>query len=114
MDDLLMTLVNQQVVNLGESINLGVVDADKSRALFFVDAPQGISVTALKTQRDDRPGSSTRQNLLQFMRHPAERPDTDGERPASSPAAALDDTPADDPVPKLLPFPTRLPKRHRL
>jgi sRNA-binding carbon storage regulator CsrA len=114
MDDLLMTLVNQQMVNLGESITLGVVDADKSRAVFFVDAPQGISVTALKTQRDDRPGSSIRQNLLQFMGQPTERPAAEGESPASTPAPKLDDTRADGPEPKLLPFPTRLPKRHRL
>ena len=45
-----LTLVNQQTVTLGESISLGVVDADRLRALFVVDAPAGTSVTALKSQ----------------------------------------------------------------
>ena len=42
-----MTLLNQQVFPLGETVNLGVVDADKSRVLFFVDAPLGTSITTV-------------------------------------------------------------------
>ena len=48
-----MTLVNQQVVPLGESMSLGVVDADKSRVLFFVDAPLSTSVTAVGQEEPD-------------------------------------------------------------
>ncbi|MGC8640688.1 MAG: carbon storage regulator [Isosphaeraceae bacterium] len=114
-DDFLMTLVNQQVVNLGESITLAVVDADKSRALFFIDAPLGMSVTALKHEGDDRPRSSTRQALLQFMGQP-EDPSTPDIQPApQNQHTAGRTTSADlEPEPKLLPFPTRMPKRHRL
>jgi sRNA-binding carbon storage regulator CsrA len=114
MDDFLMTLVNQQVVNLGESISLGVVDADKSRVLFFVDAPMGIPVTALKTQGEDRPGSSAQQTFLQFMGQAAECPRGDGATPASPSGGTIDEVPVDESEPKLLPFPTRLPKRKRL
>jgi sRNA-binding carbon storage regulator CsrA len=114
MDDFLMTLVNQQVVNLGESISLGVVDADKSRVLFFVDAPLGITVTALKTQGEDRPGTSPQQTLLQFMGQASEYPRGDRAAPASASGGALGDVRVDEPEPKLLPFPTRLPKRHRV
>lgn len=113
MDDFLMTLVNQQIVNLGESISLGVVDVDKTRALFFVDAPLGMSVTALKHEDEDRPRSSTRQSLLPFMgqgkpadpNHPstASHPDTPGQSPA-----------VDEREPRLLPFPAHMAKRQRI
>ena len=107
-DDFLMTLVNQQVVNLGESISLGVVDADKSRALFFVDAPLGMSVTALKHEGDDRPRSSIRQTLLQFMGQQEHQSAPDLPPAAQHPDVAGQVPSADDePEPKLLPFPTR-------
>ncbi len=106
-----MTLVNEQVVSLGGSISLGVLDADKSRALFFVDAPLGVSVTALRSQAEERPGSSARQNLLQFMGQPEERSDPVEQRPAQDPGMVVDGPAADEPEPKLLPMPTRLPRR---
>jgi Global regulator protein family len=114
MDEFLMTLLNQQVVNLGESISLGVVDADKSRALFFVDAPLGMSVTALKHQGDDRPSLSSRQNLLQFMGQAGEMSGPNCDQPAPGAGAEFKNTSIEEPEPKLLPFPARLPKRHRL
>src|SRR5438270_9080021 len=45
-DTMSLTLVNQQVIELGKSVSLGVVDVDRSRALFFVDAPPGTNVLA--------------------------------------------------------------------
>src|SRR5208283_3935764 len=58
-----MTLVNQQVVPLCESMSLGVVDADKSRVLFFVDAPVGTSVMAVDQARQLRASASSNQIL---------------------------------------------------
>jgi carbon storage regulator CsrA len=113
-DDFRMTLVNQQVVNLGESISLGVIDADKSRALFFVDAPLGISVTANKPQRIDQPGSCSRQHLLQFMSQPVEKQEENRGTPAPRPGVDRDREPEGESGPELLPFPTPQPKRHRL
>jgi carbon storage regulator CsrA len=113
-DDFYMTLVNQQVVSLGESISMGVIDADKSRALFFVDAPLGISVMANKPQRSDRAGATSRQNLLQFMGQPPEKPAEEGRTRTPGPGVDRDHEPQDESSPELLPFPTRLPKRHRL
>lgn len=118
MDDYHMTLVNQQVIALGERIRLGVVDADKTRALFFVDAPAGMSITALKPQDDDRPGSSAQQNLLQFMGQAEEPAEADRPRPSEPPQAPehVDGaTSTENGIgPELIPFPPRLPKRHRL
>lgn len=114
MDDYHMTLVNQQLVNLGGSISLGVLDADRTRVLFFVDAPLGVSVAAIKPDGDERPGSAARQNLLQFMGQSSDRPDPDDERPARNPGLVADDTSAGDSGPELLPFPTRLPRRRSL
>src|SRR5271165_7623921 len=80
MDVFHMTLVNQQVVPLGESVNLGVVDADKSRVLFFVDAPVGTSVMAVDQEGPERAHAPANQNLLQFMRQGTERLDEHREK----------------------------------
>jgi len=110
-----LTLVNQQIVALGESINLGVVDADKFRALFFVDAPLGMTVTALKSQEPDPRIRYSKQNLLQFMGQ-SDRPSED--RGKIAPPVVHHDpdssSPSDEPGPELLPFPSREPHRQRM
>lgn len=83
MDVFHMTLVNQQVVPLGEAVNLGVVDADRSRVLFFVDAPLGTSVTAVDQAGPDRANGSSNQILLQFMGQGNERLEEYREKSAS-------------------------------
>jgi carbon storage regulator CsrA len=73
-DTLNLTLVSQQVIDLGISISLGVVDADRSRALFFIDAPPGMSVLAGDQKAvGGREQATARQNLLQFMGPAPER-----------------------------------------
>ena len=73
-DALNLTLVSQQVIELGTAITLGVVDVDRSRALFFIDAPVGTNVLA-SDQRTAccSQNPTARQNLLQFMSPPSER-----------------------------------------
>ena len=108
-----LTLVNQQIVTLGESISLGVVDADKARALFFVDTPLGMSVTAVTPQEPDPRTRSSRQNLLQFMGPAADWPPEDRDRIAQ-PVVHPDPenrSPSVEPGPELLPFPS--PEHHR-
>ncbi len=100
-----MTLVNQQVVPLGESMSLGVVDADKSRVLFFVDAPVGTSVRAVDQEARSRANAPANQNLLQFMRQGTERPDEHREQPAPGDTSCAG--------PDLLPFPSSQPDRNR-
>jgi len=114
MDVFHMTLVNQQIVDLGESVSLGIVDADKSRVLFFVDAPAGTSVMAVDQEEPDR-ANAPAQNLLQFMGQGAERLDEHREKPAPSDASregrtASDGSGAD---PDVLPFPSNQPDRNR-
>jgi hypothetical protein len=108
-----LTLVNQQIVTLGESISLGVVDADRARALFFVDAPLGMTVTALKSQEPDPRSRCSRQNLLQFMGQ-GDRPSED-RRKIAPPVVHRDSRPpSDEPGPELLPFPSPAPRRQRM
>ena len=109
-----LTLVNQQIVALAESISLGVVDADRARALFFVDAPLGMSVTALRLQEPDPRSLSAKQNLLQFMGQAADRPSED--RGTIVPPAEHRESlpPRDEPGPELLPFPSPAPRRQRM
>jgi sRNA-binding carbon storage regulator CsrA len=109
-----MTLVNEQVVSLGESISLGVVDADKSRALFFVDAPQGISVKALKPQSEVRPASSDHQHFLQFMSQSSDQAEHTQDQPKKPSGAIGNKISAEDPLPRLLPFPVREPRRRQV
>ena len=109
-----LTLVNQQIVALGESISLGVVDADRARALFFVDAPLGTSVTALKPQEPDPRNLSSRQNLLQFMGPIADRPSEDPDKPLPPAETREVLPPRDEPGPELLPFPLPAPRRQRM
>jgi carbon storage regulator CsrA len=105
-DVFLMTLVNQQVVPIGESVSLGVVDADKSRVLFFVDAPLGTSVTAVEQEELDRENPSSKQILLQFMGQGADRPEEHRERPSPGGGSREDRTTRDGSGPDVLPFPS--------
>ncbi len=110
-----MTLVNQQVVPLGQSVSLGVVDADKSRVLFFVDAPVGTSVMAVDPEGQDRANAPPNQILLQFMRQGTERPDEPREPPSHADPSrpgqpASDGSGADRDV---LPFPSYQPLKNR-
>jgi sRNA-binding carbon storage regulator CsrA len=114
MDVVHMTLINQQVVNLSESVSLGVVDADKSRVLFFVDAPAGTSVMAVDQAGQDYTKAPANQVLLQFMRQGAERPEEHREQPAPGDTSRAGETAsngsgADRDV---LPFPTNQPDRN--
>jgi carbon storage regulator CsrA len=114
-DTLNLTLVSQQVIELGRSISLGVVDVDRSRALFFVDAPTGTSVLAADQRAVCCQNPTAMQNLLQFMSPPAERggagvektPDIDPSRDSGEPAAV-------DPSPLVLPFRTQPASRDPL
>lgn len=109
-----LTLVNQQIVTLAESISLAVVDADRARALFFVDAPLGMSVTALRLQEPDPRSLSSKQNLLQFMGQAADRPSED--RDTIVPLAEHRESrpPRDEAGPELLRFPSPAPRRQRI
>jgi carbon storage regulator CsrA len=114
-DDRLMTLVNQQVVSLSESISFGVVDADKSRVLLFVDAPLGTSITALEEADTSQRTTGSRQNLLQFMGPAVDRSDddregTDVQTDARGPRGAE----VAEPGPDLLPFPAPVSRRRRV
>ena len=122
MDVFHLTLVNQQVVPLSDSVNLGVVDADKSRVVFFVDAPLGMSVAAVDQVEPDRANGRSNQILLQFMSQGPGQPEERREQPAagdSSPTADSDagrtatDEPGTGTSPDVLPFPSNHAKRHR-
>ncbi len=110
-----MTLVNQQVVPLGQSMSLGVVDADKSRVLFFVDAPVGTSVRAVDQEARSRANAPANQNLLQFMRQGTERADEHREQPAPGDTSCAGRPASDGSCagPDLLPFPSNQPDRNR-
>ncbi len=108
-----MTLINQQIVHLGESVSLGVVDADKSRVLFFVDAPAGTSVMAVGQAGQDRANASSNQILLQFMGQGTERLDAHREKPAPAVASREGQTASVGSGPDVLPFPSNQPHRNR-
>ena len=112
MDVFHMTLVNQQIVHLSESVSLGVVDADKSRVLFFVDAPVAASVMAVDREGVDRANASSNQILLQFMGQGTERSDEHREKPALGVVSREDQTASDGSGPDVLPFPSNQPDRH--
>jgi carbon storage regulator CsrA len=106
-DTLNLTLVSQQVIELGKSISLGVVDVDRSRALFFIDAPPGTSVLTT----DQRAACCCKnptamQNLLQFMSPPSERGGAGPEKTSDN-EASRDRREAGDPSPLVLPFPSQ-------
>jgi hypothetical protein len=71
-DQLNLAIGTREFVRLGESIVLGLVDADTSRALFLVDVPRGTKVVAQTKQELAPEVRSTGQSLLQFM-EPGER-----------------------------------------
>jgi hypothetical protein len=102
-----MTLVNQQVVDLGESVSLGVVDADKSRVLFCVDAPAGTSIMAVDQAGPDRADAPANQNLLPFMRQGTERLDEHREQQAPGVASRDGQRASDGSGPDVLPFPLK-------
>ena len=108
-----LTLINQQIVHLGESVSLGVVDADRSRVLFFVDAPVGTSVTAVDREGLDRANASSNQIFLQFMGQGAERPDEHREKPGPGLGSREGQTASDGSSPDVLPFRSNQPDRNR-
>ncbi len=110
-----MTLLNQQIVQLGESVSLGVVDADKSRVLFFVDAPVGTSVRAVDQEGLERPNASSKQILLQFMGQGTERADEHQEQTAPCDTSREDHTASDGSLagPDVLPFTLNQTERTR-
>jgi carbon storage regulator CsrA len=108
-----LTMVNQQTLALGGSISLGVLDADRSRVLLFVDAPAGTTVETPEREPPLSRAEGSRQSLLDFMNGVPDRPEPSPE----SAGACLDQvgrSPA-DPVeaPRLLPFPSRRGKKAR-
>jgi carbon storage regulator CsrA len=107
-DTLNLTLVSQQVIELGTSISLGIVDVDRSRALFFIDAPPGTSVLAADQRAACCQNPTARQNLLQFMSPPSERGGTGLEKTADNdPSRDRREGGAGDPGPLVLPFPSQ-------
>jgi carbon storage regulator CsrA len=110
----LLTLVNQQVVCLSESISLGVVDADKSRALFFVDAPAETSIAALDPESPGGKGTGARQNLLQFMGQGTDTSDDDPPELEAETEPVRDETADGETGPDLLPFPSPVSRRRRI
>ena len=113
MDVFHMTLVNQQVVPLGESVSLGVVDADKSRVLFFVDAPVGTIVMAVDQEGLDRANAPANQILLQFMGQGTQRLDEHREQPSPGVGSREGQTASAGSGPDVLPFPSHQPDKHR-
>jgi carbon storage regulator len=109
-----LTMVNQQVISLGEAINVGIVDADRSRGLFFVDAPVGSSVLALERREKESKRTFPRQNLLQFMGQGQDKPDDDRQRPTAKTPPREEPEPANNSGPHLLPFPSRPTDRDRV
>ena len=110
-----LTLVNQQIVALGESISLGIVDADKARALFFVDAPR----------RDERdgpqvagpsagagpPARTCSSSWASRRKRPAR---IEARIDPTARAPRLPGRRGGGPDPKLLPFPPPAPRRQRM
>ena len=106
-DTLNLTLVSQQVIELGKSISLGVVDVDRSRALFFVDAPPGTSVLATD-QRAVCCQEPDRQAKPVAVHEPtlrARRCRRWKRRLSNDPSRAIVEK-AGDPGPHVLPFPS--------
>jgi sRNA-binding carbon storage regulator CsrA len=67
-----LTLCDQQIITVRNDIHLGLVDIDATRAVLFVDAPDGISVNVESTVRartvrlPSRAGHKAVQALLPF------------------------------------------------
>ncbi len=101
-----LTLVNQQVVPIGDSVSLGVVDADRSRVLFFVDAPHGTDLVAADPAALDGDDPPSRQILLQFMGQGAERTDEPHGKSLTSGQTEADHPSGHPAGPDLLPFPS--------
>jgi carbon storage regulator CsrA len=112
-DALNLTLVTQQVIELGKSISLGVVDVDRSRALFFVDAPPGTSVVTTDQRTACAKNTTARQNLLQFMSPPSERGLAAREKTSDNDPSP-DRGEAGDPGPLIFPFPSDPARRDAL
>jgi hypothetical protein len=100
-----VTMAARDVIRLGESVSLGMVDADKTRALLFVDAPPGTRVVAAEPQgRQPESAPASQQSLLQFMDQ-GDHAKRDQEKTiplaGSHAASALESA---DSGPRLLPF----------
>ncbi len=100
-----ITLLNQQVVALGESISLGVLDADRSRVLIFVDAPIGTVVSTHEPEMRSGTRGAVEQDLLQFMKPGEERPDVSPNISTEKADARREPAAEVDAAPKFLPFP---------
>jgi sRNA-binding carbon storage regulator CsrA len=71
-DQFNLAIGTREFVRLGDAIVLGVIDADSSRALFFVEAPTGTTIVAHSKSELEPEVRSSGQSLLQFM-EPGER-----------------------------------------
>jgi len=101
-----ITLLNQQVIALGESISLGVLDADRSRVLVFVDAPIGTAVSTREPEMRSGLRGADEQNLLQFMKPSEERPDVAASLSEEGTVSPHEPAPEGQAAPKVLPFPS--------
>lgn len=104
-----MTLVNQQVITLDPAISLGVVDADKTRVLLFIDAPVETSISTLEMHDSTRKDGAAKQNFLQFMGQGTEHGADDRGKPSARPNPQAEANRGGETGGDLLPFPALLP-----
>ena len=98
-----LTLGDQQIITVRSDIHLGLVDIDTTRAVFFIDAPDGISVDVESTGRaktvrlPSAAGDEAVQALLPFA-PPAENGPRESRRLSTEP-------PRPNPSAPTIPFP---------
>jgi sRNA-binding carbon storage regulator CsrA len=69
-----LTLGDQQIITIGSNVHLGLVDVDSTRAVLFVDAPDGVAVNVESAMRPrtrrlpSEGGGDAVQALLPFAR----------------------------------------------
>jgi sRNA-binding carbon storage regulator CsrA len=109
-----ITLCDQQIITIGSDIHLGLIDVDRTRAVLFVDAPDGISVNVesasparnhilpVRGESDD-----VVQALLPFSTAPEPAGDDDDQkhRPREPRTGVRGDGASDRPPSRILPFP---------
>jgi sRNA-binding carbon storage regulator CsrA len=103
-----LTLGDQQIITVRSDVHLGLVDIDSTRAVLFIDAPNGVPVTVESAERSRTPRLPTEgheeavQALLPFP-PPAEVPPVENLRCDSRNAAGA--PPSKDPPTPIIPFP---------
>jgi hypothetical protein len=108
-----LTLCDQQIVTVRNDVHLGLVDVDATRAVLFVDSPDGTAVHVEASPRPrphGRPSAAVageaRQALLPFSAPSASEPappaNANGHAgPRKNPTESTRETP----VPRTIPFP---------